>query len=428
MTTHIAVIADDLSGAIALGAEFRRAGLVSLVLGDTTARVPETPQTDVLIVNTDSRNDPIDIAREKNRAAVLSLKNHRPDWTVKKIDSLLRGHIGSEVETILTATGKRERCIVIPASPRSGRTTVNGYQLLAGKPIGQQMHGLDSTAGQIIDSVADVLAQETNLATRLLPLELVRRSMDELTAFVAGSDEPILIADAETQEDMKRAVLAAAGNGIRLFVGTYGLGEAIVASEMLLRSTRPILAIAGSTSVSTHRQVVFAENNSGCAVLTLALNIDDLAQPDTYRQALYRQELQSHIDAGRDVILRTLKKPEDIASLLQTAKQAGWEDGRLGRHIERYVAGVVRPLLSKIGGLAISGGSTASAVFRSAGAAAFLVEGPEVIPASPLIRVLGGECDRLLCLTKPGSFGQEADLLEMMKFLRLYHSGNSGNT
>jgi uncharacterized protein YgbK (DUF1537 family) len=222
---------------------------------------------------------------------------------------------------------------------------------------------------------------------------------------------------------MKRVVLAAANDDIRVFVGTYGLGEAIVASEALRRSTPSILAIAGSTSVSTHKQVVFAQSHSGCTVLTLDLDIDDLVQPDTDRQVRYRRELQDHLAAGRDVILKTLENPEDISSLWQTTKHAGWEHGKLGRCIERYIAGVVRPFLSKIGGLVLSGGSTASAVFQAVGATSFLVEGPEVIPASPLIRVLGGECDRLLCLTKPGSFGQESDLLEMMKFLRLYHSG-----
>ena len=441
MAVSAVVIADDLSGAVALGAEFRKAGRTVLVMESGAARFPDT--VDTLVVNTDSRDDPPDRAAAKNRQAALSLARLQPEWLVKKIASLLRGHIGAEIAAILdtpiaapaavpgaapgtaldTAPGtasRHARCLVAPAAPRSGRTTVNGRQCFAGKPIGEQMHAMDSNAEPGPDNVLQVLAEGCGLPARLLPLDLVRRGPAAIAACIRESAEPILVADAATQEDLNAAVAGAAEAGVRFVAGTYGIGESVILAAQAASSSAPILAVAGSTSSLTREQALYAGSMPGCGLVTVSFSEKELGLAPGAVAAPYREALRELARNGRHMVLRTYTDAAEMDALWQAAHQAGWERYRLIRHIEACVAETVRPLLGLAGGIVVSGGATASAIFRAAGATAFTVEGPEPIPASPVMRIADGDYAGLPCLTKPGAFGEERDLFTMISFLHLH--------
>jgi uncharacterized protein YgbK (DUF1537 family) len=413
------VIADDLSGAVAVGADFRKAGRNVLVVESGAPYGPDVAE--VLVVNTDSRDDDPQLAARKTRGALRALTAIRPDWLLKKIDSLLRGHIGAEIAAVLAESG-RTRCLVAPAAPRSGRTTIQGRQCFAGRSLCGQMRDMDDNAVLDTDDVLQVLARETDLPARLLPLELVRQGVFPVAQCIGASTEPLLIADAETQEDLNVVVAAAAEAGVRFVAGTYGAGEAVMLADADRRLSRPILAVAGSTSLMTHTQAAYAGARS-CALVTLFLGGEALARTPGTTARPYRAELLDHLRAGRNVVLRTYADASEMRAFREAAKNNGWEPVRLVRHVEACIAAIVRPALGHVGGIAISGGATASAIFRSAGATSFVVEGPEVLPASPVLRIADGKYKGLPCLTKPGAFGEESDLLAMIRFLRL-HAAN----
>jgi len=173
---QVLVIADDLIGAAATAARFARAGQrVTMVAPEQVARVAE--DHDVIVANLDSRHMPPHQATDLVADVVEAV------WPVglviKRIDTTLRGNLGAEVEAAWTEV--RERCppqtrlrvIVVPAFPAAGRTTVDGVQLLDGTPVDRTEAALDALSPTAAADVAEVVAQQSSLRVRRIPVRQV---------------------------------------------------------------------------------------------------------------------------------------------------------------------------------------------------------------------------------------------------------------
>jgi len=126
----IAVVADDFTGAAELAAIGHRIGLSTRIhLGARDGSC-----SDLTVVDTDSRSDPPERAREKVAAACRFLQANGIDKVYKKVDSALRGQILPEVETLAAGLG-RERVLLAPANPSLGRLIENETLTIDGCPI-----------------------------------------------------------------------------------------------------------------------------------------------------------------------------------------------------------------------------------------------------------------------------------------------------
>ncbi len=185
------LLADDLTGALDSAVGFVRAfgpldvGIEmqegrSLVLDSGTREVPENEA----------------IARVTTLAPMLEAAPGRLSFF--KVDSLLRGHAGAELASIL-AQNSYARIIIAPALPAQGRATENGRQMLKGVETGENLAATLSDAGH---------------AVTLRPPGL---PADGITLF-----------DAETDADLDRIVEQAMRlPGATLWVGTSGLAAAM---------------------------------------------------------------------------------------------------------------------------------------------------------------------------------------------------------
>jgi uncharacterized protein YgbK (DUF1537 family) len=126
MTLQVAIIADDLTGALDTGTPFVEAGLTVTVaieveaIAEALARNP-----DVIVVNTASRALTADKASQKMRLAVAAMGTARPPILFKKIDSRLKGNVATESMALAELTG-RNRIVVAPAIPDQQRFTIDG--------------------------------------------------------------------------------------------------------------------------------------------------------------------------------------------------------------------------------------------------------------------------------------------------------------
>jgi len=134
---RFAIIADDLTGAMDTGVAFARIGLSTIIaLGNEVA-----PDAGAVVISTDSRADDPETAYGKARKAadeVIGL------YVYKKIDSTLRGNIGSELRAVIDAL-HIDKAIICPAFPANKRTVVDGKLLVENTPVksgvsGQQAH------------------------------------------------------------------------------------------------------------------------------------------------------------------------------------------------------------------------------------------------------------------------------------------------
>lgn len=126
MNVQVAIVADDLTGALDVCAPFAARGL--------RCRVAVTPAgigaalaggADVICVNTASREIPPEAAGAIVASVASILAAAAPRIVFKKIDSRLKGNVAEETAACLAAFG-RGRAMVAPAIPAQGRFVRSG--------------------------------------------------------------------------------------------------------------------------------------------------------------------------------------------------------------------------------------------------------------------------------------------------------------
>lgn len=110
--TRLGLVADDLTGSNDTGVQFAKQGLGTLVileLAGVDAAIEGAAGYDVLVINTDSRADDPAKARSKARQGAKALLDAGIEYIYKKIDSTLRGNLGSELEGVMDAAAQHHR-------------------------------------------------------------------------------------------------------------------------------------------------------------------------------------------------------------------------------------------------------------------------------------------------------------------------------
>jgi uncharacterized protein YgbK (DUF1537 family) len=405
---QILIIADDLTGAADAGATFAHAGWPTVVALRLAA---ELPVSDVLVASTESRG----LAREEAVARVQLVARRlqgtgllrKTIYVYKKIDSTLRGYPGPELAAAMGVFGLK-RVLVAPAFPAQGRTTVGGRQLVDGVPVERSVFGREVPCSEL-----SILFQPERKGKppRLIGLESVRRGTDAVRAALDASNTGLVIADAETDADLKVIAQGAVRCGVDLWCGSAGLAQAL--AQVLPRPEskipRPavpppprgaILAVAGSRQPRTARQVEVAQD-WGVAVVYPALGLPEgeAASPERTIQRTARR-----LADGEHVILTT----------------AGLDDAPRGEQaMASRLASVVRELAagSWLGGLVLTGGDIAAAACAALEADALWLHG-ETQPGIAWGVLLGGLLPGLPVVTKAGGFGTDETLVVAIRMLQ----------
>ena len=209
----IAIVADDLTGALDAAVPFADLGLgTSVWLNVEAAGAQAGGDTPVVSVDACTRHLPPATAEAVVSRAMerLIARDARPlgaRLPFKKMDSTLRGNVGAETLGALTGSGRR-CAIVSPAAPRLGRRLHGGRLLLNGEPV---------AGGDLVQALS---VQLPDVPVHLLrPGEEVRSNADSIQLFVA---------DAQEESDLDRlADVALARPDEILLVGSAGLAGAL---------------------------------------------------------------------------------------------------------------------------------------------------------------------------------------------------------
>ncbi|WP_426225081.1 4-hydroxythreonine-4-phosphate dehydrogenase PdxA [Pseudarthrobacter sp. DSP2-3-2b1] len=344
-----------------------------------------------LVLDTDNRRFPADVAAERLRIVVESLPSGGSPIVFLKLDSLLRGPVRSQLE-ILAAEGP---VILAPALPPLGRSTVNGTVHHQGVPL----HKTSLWHAESSAPPATIAAGLEPLATVLVDLATVRSGNEALTAALTqasrGCPGPVLVCDAETQEDLDSIAAAGLRFPRTRFAGASALGAALARAAGLapgpsagvVRSAsgrRPTggfpLLVVGSASGPARQQLqALAADGVHVITLTPADLLAGTADLTPLAQALTEGPVAVTVDAST----------VDPAS-----------SGRIAAALAQAVAPLAmgRPLM-------LTGGETARSVLDALGVQRLSVRGEiehgAVLSLSP---------DGNPVITRPGSFGNPNSL------------------
>src|SRR2546423_1606065 len=127
----ILALADDMTGALEIGAKFRAAGIETLV----SAQPLPASSTSAVVVDTETRHVSAEIAGREVKRFILPAAGH-PRLIYKKTDSTLRGNISSELQALAELYPKW-RIGYAPAYPALGRTVKAGVLYVDGVAVGE---------------------------------------------------------------------------------------------------------------------------------------------------------------------------------------------------------------------------------------------------------------------------------------------------
>ncbi|MDI6755711.1 MAG: four-carbon acid sugar kinase family protein [Thermodesulfobacteriota bacterium] len=406
MTSKIlefAVIADDLTGSLDTGLQFRKKGLSTFVPLRQSAR----PNGQVLVLNTDSRNLSGDLAYKMVYKTCRSLKAR---VIYKKIDSTMRGNVGKEALAILDAQ-KIPKAIVVPTIPVLGRTVEKGILRIHGVPLLRTSYARDPFHPLWTSRIPDLLQKETGLPAGHIPLRQVRKNPAYLAEQIEKSQERLLSVDAVLQSDLQ--TIAAAWkllSGKVLASGSVGLADEIVSSLPEKRKVRgrvirgPLLIVSASRNPTTAEQIKAAQEK-----LCLPLFEPDLDRLTNPRWA--RVESMAIAKSLSEILF---KSPGAILTTTFQRHIPGKE-----RTISQALGIVTVSLLKKVrlGGLVLTGGDLAMGVCERLSATALGIE-DEVLPGIPCSTLTDGLFKGLRLVTKAGGFGDKEALWRIMQYLR----------
>ena len=391
----IGIVADDLTGSMDTGVQFIKYGLGPILC----LREGPSEHAQVCIVNTESRGRDSEWARVGTLNAVYTLEGR---FLFKKIDSTLRGHLATEIKTLLSVT-KYQRAIICPAVIDEGRQVINSELWLHGKPLHETEFALDPDWPARTSSIQ----QRIGTPSEHIPLAIVRSGPESLKRCLRDSNAEFLIPDAEEESDLQVIAKAIVFTDI-LPCGALGFARAW-ASAILGRDSGfskiesgiegSILFVVGSYHPRTRQQVnSLIKSHDIISQVIHSNDPNDLA--DVYKALI------TESSSGKHILLRT---PDD--RIEDRVKQKTLI-GALAKTTSEIIQA------HSIGCLIICGGETAGAIIEELGTKTIEIRG-ELLPGIPYGILKGGIGAGIYILTKAGGFGNQESLLRLYEKLAL---------
>jgi 4-hydroxythreonine-4-phosphate dehydrogenase len=379
----VRVLADDLTGAADSGVAFLCRGgnvLVSLRHGGFPVDA-----SGVAVVDTDTREGSSAHAYVAVQRAALGLGPE--DHLLKKIDSLLRGHIAAELAALRRSQPQR-LVIVAPSVPALGRGVRGGALVPSGAEPRQVQAALGSGLARGIE--LDVIRSGPGGLGRALR-----------SAAAVGATA---VCDALTDDDLDAIVAAglALGRPV-LWVGAAGLAAALARALPVadrpadmrpaggsVRAAAPLLIVGSHTAPA--RAQVSALTARGAR--WVGFDAVQLATMPAGQRARHAAALTA--------------RPPGVPTVVGVT---GPVDHRASKTVAAALGQICAPAVASAELVVISGGATARAALVCAGVTDLALLG-EVAPGTVLART-AGQGPSLHVITKSGSFGDPDTLLRL---------------
>lgn len=424
------VIADDLTGANATGVLLRKMNYKAYtVMNAERIELSTTSDCDCVLYPTDSRGVEPDMAYNRVMNVCRLLKSDDVKVYSKRIDSTLRGNLGSETDAMLDCLGEEYIAIAAPCFPASGRIVIGGYMLVNGMPLHRTDIAIDPKTPVKVSEAAVLFAEQSKYKVSSIFMKDLMRGKHYLADLMkqqVAEGSRIIVIDCVTQEDLDLIADAVITSKMKTVAVDPGVFTATLSRKMIIPSQKKekskILAVVGSVNPSTKAQMEelwLSQRTHNVFVKT-----DELLEGEVRR----KKEIIRVIEE----ILAEVDK-----NVVSTVTGDGiYPENRIdfGPYMERYscslddVTGMINSAFAEITyqifkkepafkGLYTSGGDVTVAVcekFQTAG----LCLMDEVLPLAAYGRFLKGEFEGVHIITKGGSQGGRDAINQCITYLK----------
>ena len=258
------VIADDLTGGNATGVLLAKTGYSSRsVLSRGHGRNDSAfTDCDCLIITTDSRAVSQEEAYSRVKDAADTFRTGSTKLFCKRIDTTLRGNLGSETDAMLDSLGEEYIAVCAPCFPSSGRILAGGYLLVNGLPLHKTNIAIDPKTPVKTSDIAEVFrSQSRNKVSSLYISDLMdgKHALAAKINSLAESGSRIIIIDCITHEDLNLIADAVITSRRKIIAADPGEFTATLARKIITPQGKSehlkILAVVGSVNSNTREQM-----------------------------------------------------------------------------------------------------------------------------------------------------------------------------
>ena len=239
------VLADDLTGAMDTGIQFRKYGIqTSVIVSADDCELRGDSCEGAVSINNSSRELSGSEAYEKTLRAVHRLSLSPQDILYKKIDSMMRGNPVQEIDAALEASGCR-KAIVTPSFPQEGRIVREGV-----------LHLPDGSSQDLLQR----WHRESRFPVRPIAKEMLQDTATVRDMLFSPQTEVALF-DAEDQETLRRIADVCRDIPGILYCGSAGLARELPVPQDDAPKSAPwngvgkIFVVTGSMKMETAAQI-----------------------------------------------------------------------------------------------------------------------------------------------------------------------------
>ena len=406
------VIADDLTGSNATCSLFKKIGLraasILKLQGDINYDV------DVISYSTASRGLDKEEAYKKVSEAIKILKNKDVLVYNKRIDSTLRGNIGTEINAMLDNLEDDRIAVVIPAYPDSGRIVVNKTMLVNGVLLENSDAGKDPKTPIKTSCVESLIQKDIKYSSTYFTLSDIEQPIEEIVKKIqeAIKKSRVLIFDAVNNEDIIKISKAIIHSDINIVTVDPGPFTLYYSKELQKKNhlEKKILMVIGSVTATTKKQIEYILQEED--IFLVKMKVEDFFEKETCLKEIER--VISFIKKGivsYDLFLVTTSPigDEKKADLQKLAENLNTTVEEISKIIANTLTETVVKILKeteKFEGVYSSGGDITIALLEKLKAIGVEIR-EEVIPLAAYGRIIGGDFPNLKLVSKGGMVGDE---------------------
>ena len=250
------IIADDLTGANGTGVLLAEKQLRIITIFEKK-KLKHNLDYDGVVYSSDTRST----SKNDAYAAVSEILNTIDIKNVqnfgKRIDSTLRGNIGSEIEAFLDVLGNEVIACVVPCYPKLGRIVKDGIMYVNGVILEKTEAASDALNPITTSKVEDIIQNQTSFPIKTFVRDDLEQGIDYLIKMIKISVQNktrIFIFDGDSAEDISLVAEAVTKSNIKLISVDPGPFSVEVINRKQCKHNK-VLSIVGTTNPIAKKQL-----------------------------------------------------------------------------------------------------------------------------------------------------------------------------
>ncbi|WP_215904831.1 four-carbon acid sugar kinase family protein [Treponema brennaborense] len=413
------IIADDLTGANATGVLLQKINYQSFTVTDMERfEKSVTRNCDCIIYPTDSRAIDPEVAYERVFIAVKMLAAQDTRIFCKRIDSTLRGNIGTEIDALLDAVGAPYVAFIVPCFPESGRIVCGGYMLVNSVPLHKTEAAIDPKTPVTSSSVRNLICRQSAYDALVLYIDDLQKGKNHLISRIIEAKtegKRIILFDCISQEDLNLIAEAGIESGIPFICVDPGPFSATVVRKTIIpkeqKKNMKLLAVVGSVNPVARMQI--DELFLSQSVHSVCIRTKELVNGEQSRQREIRRTVGEFLAGYENSQISCIYGdgiyPENRVDFSHYTARQECTAAHLSDLINTAFAEITHAILREapdFAGIYTCGGDITVAVSKQLQVSGIKLIG-EVLPLAAYGEFIGGKYAGLKIITKGGMAGDK---------------------